>query len=168
MSTIFPGQRRPSQLGGVQLHWPVAGRTPESATSVCFDPLCSVTTCEGFVNPEGQPRAGINVQVLPCQAGQPLTRSNGAMDDGNLANDPVQCGQRHPWTPGHVIVCYLPCACRADEGISGHTMVHCTTDSCRSAWYRPRHYPPDATPSHGAGEPSGEPLSPDAGRSRAH
>jgi hypothetical protein len=82
------------------------------------------------------------------------------VDDGNLANDlpdwwpyPVQCGHGHPWSPGHVIVSYLPCACRADEGISGHTVVHCTTDGCRSAWYRPRHHPPDATPPDTAGEP---------------
>src|SRR4029077_7117790 len=61
------------------------------------------------------------------------------------------------------IVSYLPCACRADEGISGHTVVHCTTDGCRSAWYRPRHYPPDATPPGAAGDPGGEPPSPDAG-----
>jgi len=97
------------------------------------------------------------------------------MDDGDLANDlpdwwpyPVQCGHGHPWSPGHVIVSYLPCPCRADEGISGHTVVRCTTDGCRSAWYRPRHYPPDATPSRAAGEPGGEPPSPDAGRPRAH
>ena len=57
------------------------------------------------------------------------------MDDGDLANDlpdwwpyPVQCGHGHPWSPGHVIVSYLPCPCRADEGISGHTVVHCTTE----------------------------------------
>jgi hypothetical protein len=97
------------------------------------------------------------------------------MDDGDLANDlpdwwpyPVRCGHGHPWSPGHVIVSYLPCACRADEGISGHTVVHCTTDGCRSAWYRPRHHPPDATPPDAAGEPGGEPPSPDAGRPRAY
>jgi hypothetical protein len=44
-----------------------------------------------------------------------------------------------------------------------HTVVHCTTDGCRSAWYRPRHYPPDATPSDAAGEPGGEPPSPTQG-----
>ena len=97
------------------------------------------------------------------------------MDDGDLADDlpdwwpyPVRCGHGHPWSPGHVIVSYLPSACRADEGISGHTVVHCTTDGCRSAWYRPRHYPPDATPSDAAGEPGGDPPSPDAGRPRAY
>ena len=26
---------------------------------------------------------------------------------------PVQCGHGHPWSPGHVIVPYLPCPCRA-------------------------------------------------------
>jgi hypothetical protein len=31
----------------------------------------------------------------------------------------VQCGHGHPWSPGHVIVSYLPCPCCADEGISG-------------------------------------------------
>ena len=98
------------------------------------------------------------------------------MGDGGLANDlpdwwpyPVQCGHGHPWSPGHVIVSYLPCACCADEGISGHTVVHCTTDGCRSAWYRPRHYPPDATPSDAAGERlGGEPPSPHAGRPGAY
>ena len=97
------------------------------------------------------------------------------MDDGDFANDlpdwwpyPVRCGHGHPWSPGHVTVSYLPCPCRADEGISGHTVVHCTTDGCRSAWYRPRHYPPDATPSDAAAEPDGEPPSPDAGWPRAY
>jgi AcrR family transcriptional regulator len=51
---------------------------------------------------------------------------------------------------------------------AGHTMVRCTTDGCRSAWYRPRHYPPDATPSRAAGEPGEEPSSPDAGRLRVY
>ena len=87
-----------------------------------------------------------------------LTCSNGAMDDGNLADDlpdwwpyPVQCGHGHPWSPGHVIVSYVRCPCRADEGISAHTVVRCTTDGCRSAWYRPRHYPPGAAPSRDTG-----------------
>jgi hypothetical protein len=40
----------------------------------------------------------------------------------------VQCGRGHPWSPGHVIVSYVPCSCRADEGISGYTLVWCTTD----------------------------------------
>ena len=112
---------------------------------------------------------------LPSQIGRSLTCSNRAMDDGAPANElpdwwpyPVQCGHGHPWSPGHVIVSYLPCPCRADEGISGHTVVHCTTDGCRSAWYRPRHHPPDAGPSPAAGEPGGEPSSPDAGRPRAY
>jgi hypothetical protein len=30
----------------------------------------------------------------------------------------------------------------AEEDISGHTVVRCTTDGCHSAWYRPQHYPP--------------------------
>jgi hypothetical protein len=125
--------------------------------------------------PDRQPRPGTSLQALPSQIRQSLTCSNRAMDDGDLANDlpdwwpyPVRCGHGHPWSPGHVIVSYLPCPCRTDEGISGHTVVHCTTDACRSAWYRPRHYPPDATPSHAAGEPGGEPPSPDAGRPRAY
>jgi len=53
------------------------------------------------------------------------------MDDGNLVNDlpdwwpyPVQCSHGHPWSPGHVIVSYVRCLCRADEGIFGHTVVH--------------------------------------------
>jgi hypothetical protein len=92
------------------------------------------------------------------------------MDDGELADDlpgwwpyPVRCGHGHPWSPGHVIVSYLPCACRADEGISGHTVVHCTTDGCRSAWYRPRHYPPDATPPDAAGNQAGSHRHPTQG-----
>ena len=123
--------------------------------------------------PDRQPRPAISLQILPSQIRRSLTCSNRAMDDGAPANDlpdwwpyPVQCGHGHPWSPGHVIVSYLPCACRADEGISGHTVVHCTTDRCRSAWYRPRHYPPDPTPPDAAGEPGGEPPSPDAGRPR--
>lgn len=67
----------------------------------------------------------------------------------------IQCGHGHPWPPGHVIISYVPCQCRAVEGISGHTVVRCARDGCRSAWYRPRHYPPDATPSRAAGEPGG-------------
>ena len=45
-------------------------------------------------------------------------------------------GAVRPWAPlvpGHVIVSYVPCPCRADEGIRGHTVVWCTTDGCRSA-----------------------------------
>ena len=68
--------------------------------------------------------------------------------------------------PSSSPTCRAPC--RADEGISGHTVVHCTTDGCRPAWYRPRHYPPDATPSDAAGGPGGEPPSPGAGRPRAY
>jgi hypothetical protein len=82
------------------------------------------------------------------------------MDDGNLANDlpecwpyPVQCGHGHPWSPGQVVVSYVRCPCRADEGIFGHIVVRCTTDGCRSAWYRPRHYPPDTMPSPVTGVP---------------
>jgi hypothetical protein len=54
---------------------------------------------------------------------------------------------------GHVLVSYMRCTCRADEGISGHSVVRCTTDGCRSAWYRPRHYPPGAAPSRGVPDP---------------
>src|SRR4029077_17781533 len=57
------------------------------------------------------------------------------MDGGGLADDlpdwwpyPVRCGHGHPWPPGHVIVSCLPCPCRADEGISGHTVVHSLHD----------------------------------------
>jgi len=87
------------------------------------------------------------------------------MDDGNLVNDlpdwwpyPVQCGHGHPWSPGHVIVSYVRCLCRADEGIFGHTVVHCTTDDCRSAWYRPQHYPSSAAPSRVTGIPDPGPT----------
>ena len=66
---------------------------------------------------------------------------------------PAKCGHEHLWSPGHVIVFYLPCPCRADEGISEHTVVRCTTDGCRSAWYRPQHYPPSAAPSRDTGVP---------------
>ena len=117
------------------------------------------------------------------------------MDEGNLANDlpdwwpyPVQCGHGHPWSPGHVIVSYVSCLCCADEGISGHTVVRCTTDGCLSAWYRPSTthpaqrrpatvaFPlqdlPKATGRAGVqhrGEPlGGEPSSADAGRLRVY
>jgi len=82
------------------------------------------------------------------------------VDDGNLTNAlpdwwpyPVQCGHGHPWSPGHVLISYMRCPCRADEGIFGHTVVRCTTDDRRSAWYRPRHYPPGAPPCRGTGVP---------------
>jgi hypothetical protein len=87
------------------------------------------------------------------------------MDDGNLVNDlpdwwpyPVQCRHGHPWSPGHVIVSYVRCLCRADEGIFGHTVVRCTTDGCRSAWYRPQHYPSSAAPSRVTGIPDPGPT----------
>ena len=97
------------------------------------------------------------------------------MDDGNLADDlpdwwpyPVQCGHGHPWSPGHVLVSYVRCPCRADEGISGHTVVRCTTDGCRSAWYRPRHYPPSAAPTRDTGVPDPQTWLGDRTRSREH
>ena len=162
--------------------------------SACSDPRCSVTVCEGFFNPDRQRRAGTGLQALPCRTAQSLTCSNRSMDDGNLVNDlpdwwpyPVQCGHGHPWSPGHVLVSYVRCLCRADEGIFGHTVVHCTTGGCRSAWYRPQHYPSSAAPPrhrhsrprtyvgdrtrNGAQhrwEPSGEPPSADTVRFRAH
>jgi hypothetical protein len=89
------------------------------------------------------------------------TCSNRTMDEGNLANDlpdwwpyPVQCGHGHPWSPGHVLVSYVRCPCRAEEGISGHTVVRCTVDGCPSAWYCPQHYPHDVTLSHQAEVPT--------------
>jgi hypothetical protein len=56
-----------------------------------------------------------------------------------------------PGRRAHVLVSYVRCPCRADEGVSGHTVVRCTTDGCCSAWYRPRHYPPGTAPSRDTG-----------------
>jgi hypothetical protein len=69
---------------------------------------------------------------------------------------------------GHVLGSYVRCPCRADEGISGHTVVRCTTDGCRSAWYRPRHYPPSAAPTRDTGVPDPQTWLGDRTRSREH
>ena len=146
-------------------------RAARNRRSACSDPQCSVTVCEGFVNPDRQPRAGISLQIYTARSGD---RSHVLIGQWTTAALRMTClaGGRTPCgaatgIPGRPATSSSP-ICRADEGISGHTVVHCTTDGCRSAWYRPRHDPPDATPSDAAGEPGGEPPSPDAGRPKAY
>jgi hypothetical protein len=121
--------------------------------------------------PDLQRQAEACLQALPRRPHESLTRSNDAVDDDNLANDlpdwwpyPVQCGHGHPWSPGHVLVSYVRCPCRADEGISGHTVVRCTADGCRSAWYRPAALPArrSALPRHWCSRPADLVRRPDA------
>ena len=95
---------------------------PVHLTSL-FDPLQPVAT-------SGRPRSSPLCRHDPARSHRSLTCSNRAMGGGNLANDlpewwpyPAQCGQGHPWSPGHILVSCMRCPCRADEGISGHTVV---------------------------------------------
>jgi hypothetical protein len=54
---------------------------------------------------------------------------------------PVECGRGHPWSPGHVIVSYVSCLCRAEEGISGYTVVRCTVGDCPLGLVQPAAFP---------------------------
>jgi hypothetical protein len=76
------------------------------------------------------------------------------MGDRDFANDlpdwwpyPVQCGHGHPWSPGHVIVSYLPCASvltTASPGTpwSGARPMAAAQPSTARATTRPTRRPP--------------------------
>jgi hypothetical protein len=81
---------------------------PVHLTSL-FDRLQPVAT-------RGRPRSSPLCRHDPARPHRLLTCSNRATDGGNLANDlpewwpyPAQCGQGHPWSPGHVLVSYMRC-----------------------------------------------------------
>jgi hypothetical protein len=69
---------------------------------------------------------------------------------------PEHCAKGHPWGPGRIIVSWEPCQCgparAAQPRGSGHRVVLCRTDGCRSVWYEPPHDPATAlTPGFGQG-----------------
>jgi len=59
---------------------------------------------------------------------------------------PLECENGHPWGPGRIIVSWTLCDCApalavGTQGLTGHLVVYCRTEGCRSVWYRPRHEP---------------------------
>jgi hypothetical protein len=118
-----PPWQQKRQIGIPRACTDQARREVKNRRSACSDPRCSVTVCEGFVKP-------LTDSPVP---GPACRHYLARLDDRShvligqwataTANDrpdwwpyPARCGHGHPWSPGHVIVSYLPCPCRADEG----------------------------------------------------
>jgi hypothetical protein len=62
---------------------------------------------------------------------------------------PLACEYGLQWTPGRVIVSWMPCDCAlvsvGEPPQFGHLTVSCQEPGCRSNWYKPPHDPATMT-----------------------
>jgi hypothetical protein len=69
-----------------------------------------------------------------------LIRSRVLLADMGIRNGPAggltRLREGHEWSPGKVIVSWVPCPC---AGGRGHQSVSCTAGGCRETWYDPPH-----------------------------